>query len=124
MTVTRRRVPEPDTSQGRGRALRDRGPARGSEPARGRGGQRHSPPRRPRLGNVRGPPADEKAQKALLMDRASKCLQVTLKMVHPGVPAVVWWVKDPALLQLWRRSQLWLGFDPGPGNFPTPWAWG
>ena len=24
------------------------------------------------------------------------------------------WVKDPVLLQLWRRSQLWLGFSPGP----------
>ena len=26
-------------------------------------------------------------------------------------------VKDPALLQLWRRSQLWLRFNPCPKNF-------
>ena len=25
--------------------------------------------------------------------------------------------KDLAALQLWRRSQLWLGFHPWPGNF-------
>ena len=34
-----------------------------------------------------------------------------------GVPTVAQWVKDPALLQLWHRSKLWLGFDPSPGNF-------
>ena len=28
-----------------------------------------------------------------------------------GVPAVVQWVKDLVLLQLWLRVQLWLGFD-------------
>ena len=27
------------------------------------------------------------------------------------------WVKDPALLQLWHRSQLQLRFDPWPSNF-------
>ena len=26
------------------------------------------------------------------------------------------WVKDPAFLQLWHRSQLWLSFDPWPEN--------
>lgn len=29
-----------------------------------------------------------------------------------GVPTLVHQVKDPALLQLWHKSQLWLGFDP------------
>ena len=28
--------------------------------------------------------------------------------------------KDPALLHLWHRSQMQLGFDPWPGNFHTP----
>ena len=32
-------------------------------------------------------------------------------------------VKDPALLQLWHRPQLWLGFDPWPGNFHTLQVW-
>ena len=27
------------------------------------------------------------------------------------------WVKDLALLQLWRRLQLWCGFHLWPGNF-------
>ena len=40
-----------------------------------------------------------------------------------GVPAVAQWVKDLALLQLWRRLQLWLGFDSWPGNFYMPWVW-
>ena len=31
-------------------------------------------------------------------------------------------VKDPVLLKLWRRSQLWLGLDPWPGNFRMPWV--
>ena len=30
------------------------------------------------------------------------------------------WVKDPALLQLWRSLQLWLGFHPWPGNLDMP----
>ena len=30
------------------------------------------------------------------------------------------WIKDPALLQLWHKSQLQLGFDPWPGNFHMP----
>ena len=25
-------------------------------------------------------------------------------------------VRDPELLQLWQRSQLWLGLDPWPGT--------
>ena len=29
---------------------------------------------------------------------------------------LVWWVKDPALLKLWQRLQLQLGFDPWPRN--------
>ena len=28
--------------------------------------------------------------------------------------------KDTVLLQLWHRSQLWLGFSPWPGNFHMP----
>ena len=39
-----------------------------------------------------------------------------------GVPAVTQWVKDPALPQLQPRSQLWLGFDPWPGNFHVLWV--
>lgn len=38
------------------------------------------------------------------------------KICCPGVPAVARQVKNPALLQLWRRLQLWLGFSPSPGN--------
>ena len=30
---------------------------------------------------------------------------------------MVQWVKDLALLHLWCRVQLWLRFDPWPGNF-------
>jgi len=33
------------------------------------------------------------------------------------MPAQAQWVKDLALLQLWCRLQLWLGFHPWPGNF-------
>ena len=31
-------------------------------------------------------------------------------------------LKDPALPQLWCRSQLWLGFNPWPRNFHMPWV--
>ena len=31
-------------------------------------------------------------------------------------PGLTKWVKDSALLQLWCRLQLRLGFDPWPGN--------
>lgn len=37
-----------------------------------------------------------------------------------GVPTVMQWVRDLALLQLWGRLQLRLGFEPGPGNFQVP----
>ena len=30
------------------------------------------------------------------------------------VPGLAQWVNDPALLQLWRRSHLRVGFDPWP----------
>ena len=32
------------------------------------------------------------------------------------------WVKNPALLQLWHRSQLQLKFHLWPGNFHMPWV--
>ena len=32
------------------------------------------------------------------------------------IPGPAQWVRDPVLLQLQHRSQLWLGFDPWPGN--------
>ena len=55
-----------------------------------------------------------------------------------GIPAMAQWVnhpaclrgstgpaqfKDPALLQLQCRSQLWAGVNPCPGNFHMPWGW-
>ena len=33
-----------------------------------------------------------------------------------SIPVLAQWGKDPALLQLWLRSQLLLGSDPWPGN--------
>ena len=36
------------------------------------------------------------------------------------VPTVVQWVKDPVLLRLWFRSNLWLRFDPWSRNFHVP----
>ena len=33
------------------------------------------------------------------------------------VPSLVQWVKDPALPQLWRRSQLRLRFCPSQGDY-------
>lgn len=32
-------------------------------------------------------------------------------------------IKDSALLQLWHRSQLGLGFDPSPRSFHMQWVW-
>ena len=32
------------------------------------------------------------------------------------------WVKDLVLLQLWHRLQLWLRFNPWPGNFSMLWV--
>ena len=34
------------------------------------------------------------------------------------IPCLVHQVKDPELLQLWHRPQLWLGFDPWSREFP------
>ena len=42
---------------------------------------------------------------------------VRLRGEKKRVSAVVQWVKDPALLQWWHRSQLQFRFDPWPGNF-------
>ena len=39
------------------------------------------------------------------------------KKQQRGVPTVVQWVKDLALLQLWLR------FNPWPGNFHMLWVW-
>jgi len=36
------------------------------------------------------------------------------------IPCPLQWVRDPALLPLWCKSKLWLGFDPWPGNFHVP----
>ena len=33
-----------------------------------------------------------------------------------SIPGLALWGKGLALLQLWRRSQLWLRSDPWPGN--------
>ena len=35
--------------------------------------------------------------------------QVKLKWRLLGIPTVVQWVKNPTLLQLWHRLQMWLG---------------
>ena len=40
-----------------------------------------------------------------------------------SIPCPAQWVKEPALLQLLHRSQLWLGFDPYPWNFHLPGVW-
>ena len=40
-----------------------------------------------------------------------------------SITNLVQWVKDPELLQLWYRSQLWLGFHPWPRNFHMSWVW-
>ena len=39
-----------------------------------------------------------------------------------SIPALVQWAKDPVLLQLWLRLQLWFGSDPWPRNFHTLWV--
>ena len=42
-------------------------------------------------------------------------------MIEPitgSIPGLLQWIKNPALLQLWCRSQLWLRFDPWPGKLP------
>ena len=40
-----------------------------------------------------------------------------------SIPGLAQWVKDLTLMRLWRRLQLWLGFDPWPGNFHMAWGW-
>ena len=76
---------------------------------------------------------------------AEQCILI-IKMTKPGVPTVVQsikdpalkqirsllrggsipgleqWLKDLALLHLWHRLQLWLGFDHGTGNFFCHWV--
>ena len=44
-----------------------------------------------------------------------QCLCSTRTQVQSPGPAQ--WVKDPALLQLWQRLQLWLRSDPWPRNY-------
>ena len=34
-----------------------------------------------------------------------------------SIASLAQWVKDLVLVQLWHRSQLWLGFNPWPANF-------
>ena len=48
---------------------------------------------------------------------------VQYKNIYWGVATVMQWIRDPVLLQLWCRSQLWLGFDPWSGNFHMPHVW-
>jgi len=38
------------------------------------------------------------------------------------IPSLAQWFKDLALLQLWRKLHLRLGFDPWPENFHMPWV--
>ena len=40
-----------------------------------------------------------------------------------SIPRQAQWIKDLVLVQLWCRLQLWLGFDPWPGNVHMPWVW-
>ena len=56
----------------------------------------------------------------ILRFRASKDAISRVKKQPTEVPSVTWRVKDLALLQLWCRSQLWLGFSPWPRNFHMP----
>ena len=42
---------------------------------------------------------------------------VTAKAQTGSITGLAQWVKELALLQLWSRSQLWLRFDPWPGDF-------
>ena len=42
---------------------------------------------------------------------------------HRFNPALEQWVGDLALLWLWCGLQVWLKFDPWPGNFHMPWVW-
>ena len=40
------------------------------------------------------------------------------KKANCGIPAVAQWIKDPALLQLWYRLQLWLRFQSPAWELP------
>ena len=37
-----------------------------------------------------------------------------------SIPGLAKWVKDPVLLHLWHRSQMWLRFDLWPGEIHMP----
>ena len=37
-----------------------------------------------------------------------------------SIPGLAQWVEDHALPRRWHRSQMWLRFDPWPGNFHMP----
>ena len=43
--------------------------------------------------------------------------------IAASISGQVQWAKDLALPQLWHRSQVWLEFDPWPGNFHMLWVW-
>ena len=43
---------------------------------------------------------------------------VEVKDLSLGGPAPAQWVKDPALPQLWHRSQMWLRFNLWPQKHP------
>ena len=49
----------------------------------------------------------------------SECLSNLDKIIYLGVPTVAQWVKD-SMSQLWDRLQLWIRFNPWPGNFHMP----
>ena len=66
--------------------------------------------------------ASEKAKKTKKKKNPTAAAGVAVEVrVHS--PAQHSGLKDPALPQLQRGSQLWLRFDPWPGNFPMPWVW-
>ena len=46
-----------------------------------------------------------------------------LKIGKEEFPTVTQWVKDSALSQLWRRSQMQLRFETWPGNIHIQWVW-
>ena len=39
-----------------------------------------------------------------------------------SISGLAQWVKDPVLLQLWHRLQMWLGFRSWPRNFHMLWV--
>ena len=56
------------------------------------------------------------------LERSSRCgtMEPVVSLQHQNagrlIPSLAQWVKDLALPQLWRRSELWLRSDPWPGN--------